>query len=110
MELKIPFKLRVKYLNLNEDHFEGKAIFHEKEYNVDIHTETEKKTIKLPFSVIGITDDDILVRVSGPSGVYIQDYMKFNGEAKWIEIESNTIFHEIANNKGKFDTVEIFVR
>ena len=25
MELKIPFKLRVKYLNLNEDHFKGKV-------------------------------------------------------------------------------------
>ena len=41
MELKIPFKLRVKYLNLNKDHFEGKATFHENEYKVNIHAEVD---------------------------------------------------------------------
>ena len=51
MELKIPFKLRVKYLNLNEDHFEGKAIFHEKEYKINIHAELGQKKIKVPFPV-----------------------------------------------------------
>ena len=110
MEIKKPFKLRVNYLNLNKDHFEGKAIFHDREYNIDIHAQNDKKTIKVPFPVMGITDNDILVRVSGPSGVYVQDYVKFNGEAEWIEIESDSIFNEIVNNQGKFDTVEIFVR
>ncbi len=110
MELKIPFKLRVKYLNLNVDHFEGKATFHEKEYQVNIHAEVDKKTIKVPFPVMGVTEEDILVRVSGPSGVYVQDYIQFNGQSKLIEIESDAILYEIANNQGKFDTIEIFVR
>ena len=110
MELKIPFKLRVKYLNLNDDHFEGKAFFHEKEYQVNIHAEADKKTIKVPFSVMGITEEDILLRVSGPSGVYAQDYIQFNGQSEWIEIESDAIFYEVANNQGKFDTIEIFVK
>ena len=110
MELKIPFKLRVKYLNLNKDHFEGKATFHEKEYQVNIHAEENEKTIKVPFPVMGVTDDEILVRVSGPSGVYIQDYIKFHGKSEWIEVESDSIFYEVSNNQGKFDTIEIFVR
>ena len=110
MELKIPFKLKMKYLNLNEDHFEGKALFHEKEYQVNIHAEVDKKTIKVPFPVMGITDEQILVRVSGPSGVYVQDHIQFGGGSEWIEIESDSIFYEIANNQGKFDTIEIFVR
>ncbi len=110
MQLKIPFKLRVKYLNLNKDHFEGKAIFHENEYQVNIHAEVDKKTIKLPFPVMGVTDEEILVRISGPSGVYVQDYIKFHGESECIEIESDSIFYEVTNNQGKFDTIEIFVR
>ena len=110
MELKIPFKLRVKYLNLNDDHFEGEALFHEKKYQVNIHAQVDKKTIKVPFRVIGVTDEEILVRVSGPSGAYAQDHIQFNGQSKWIEIESDIIFYEIANNQGKFDTIEIFVK
>ena len=110
MELKIPFKLRVKYLNLNEDHFEGKAIFHEKEYKINIHAELGQKKIKVPFPVMGVTENEILVRISGPSGVYVQDYIPLIGESEWIEIESDSIFYEVANNQGKFDTMEIFVK
>ena len=110
MELKIPFKLRVKYLNLNEDHFEGKAIFHENEYKINIHAEVYKKRIKIPFPVMGVTENEILVRISGPSGVYVQDYIPLSGESEWIEIESDSIFYEVANNQGKFDTMEIFVK
>ena len=110
MELNIPFKIRVKYLNLNKDHFEGKAIFHEKEYNIDIHTHADKRKIKVPFPVMGVTNTEILLRVSGPSGVYVQDHVKFDGESKWIEIESDPIFHEVSYNQGKFDTIEIFVK
>ena len=110
MELKLPFKLKVKYLNANEGGFEGKAVFHEKEYSINIHAHTNEKTIKVPFPVMGVTDDEILVRVSGPSGVYVQDHVKFRGESKWIEIDSDTIFSEIENNQNKFDTMEIFVK
>ena len=110
MELNVPLKLKVKYLNLNKEHFEGKAIFHEKEYNIDIHTQVDKKKIKVPFPVIGVTDEEILVRISGPSGVYAQDRLQFNEQAEWIEIESDSIFHEVSNNQGKLDTLEIFVR
>ena len=110
MELKIPFKLRLKYLNQNKVHFEGKALFHEQEYNIDIHAQAKNQTIKVPFPVMGVTDGEILVRISGPSGVYVQDHVQFNGQSEWIEIESDSIFYEVSNNQGKFDTMEIFVR
>jgi len=110
MELKLPFKLKVKYLNVNEENIQGKAIFHEKEYPMKIHAENNDKTIKVPFSVIGITNENILVRVSGPAGIYVQDHIKFKGASKWIEIDSDTIFNEITNSQHKFDTIEIFVK
>ena len=108
MNLKLPFKLKIKYLTENKDCFEGKAIFHNKEYTVNIHAQKNEKIIKLPFSVMGLTDDEILVRISAPSGVYVQDYIKFKGSSKELEIDSSAIFQEIVNNKIKFDTLEIF--
>ena len=51
-----------------------------------------------------------LVRVSGPSGLYVQDHVKFNGNSEVIEIGSDAVFYEITNNQEKFDTLEIFVK
>ena len=110
VELKLPFKLKIKYLNANGDSFQGKAVFHEKEYPIKIHAENNEKIIKVPFSVMGVTDDEILVRVSGPSGVYVEDRIKFKGQSKWVEIDSDIIFFEIANSQHKFDTMEIFLK
>ncbi len=110
MELKIPFKLRVKYLLNHEDHFEGRAVFHEKEYSLSIEAQREDKIIRVPFSAMGVTEDEILVRVSGPSGVYVQDHVVLKGKSEGIKIKSDSIFYEIANNHEKFDTLEIFVK
>ena len=110
VELKLPFKLKIKYLNANGDSLQGKAVFHEKVYPIKIHAENNEKIIKVPFSVMGVTDDEILVRVSGPSGVYVEDRIKFKGQSKWVEIDSDIIFFEIANSQHKFDTMEIFLK
>ena len=111
MLLKLPFKVKLLYIIKNENTFQGKAVFHEKNYSISINTHTKKKTIKVPFQVIGVTQNDILVRVSGPSGVYVEDHVKFEGESKGIEIESDMIHYEFSNNQDKvFDVLEIFVK
>jgi len=110
MKLKLPFKVKINYLTLNNNKFDGKAEFHGKDYAISIHTHNNEKIIKIPFPVIGITDDEILVRLSGASGVYVEDRIKFKGKFKRIEINSDTIFHEIKNNQIKFDVLEIFVK
>jgi effector-binding domain-containing protein len=110
MELRLPFKLKIKYLNANANCFEGKAVFHEKEYHIKIYAENNEKNIKVPFPVIGLTDDEILMRMSAPSGVYVQDYVIFKGQSEFVEINSDTIFSEITNSQHKFDTMEIFVK
>ena len=97
MELKIPFKLRVKFLNLNDDHFEGKATFHENEYKVNIHAEVDKKKIKVPFPVMGVTDEEILVRISGP--IKASDGVKSsNGSSFGITILLNNLSPFSASN------------
>mgnify|MGYP006981168758 CR=1 FL=1 len=59
---------------------------------------------------MGVTDNEILVRLSAASGVYVQDHLKFKGTTKKLEIDSDLIFQEIVNNEIKFDTIEIFVK
>ena len=46
MDLKIPFKVKVKYLLNHEDHFEGKAVFHGNEYSLIIEAQTEQKIME----------------------------------------------------------------
>ena len=110
MRLKLPLKIKIKYLTKNKNNFEGKAIFDDKEYSMNIHAQKNEKVIKVPFSVLGVTDNEILVRLSSASGVYVQDHVKFKGTEKNLEIDSELIFQEILNNKIKFDTLEIFVK
>ena len=110
MRLKLPLKIKIKYLTKNKNNFEGKVIFHDKEYSMNIHAQKNEKVIKVPFSVLGVTDNEILVRLSAASGVYVQDHLKFKGTAKKLEIDSDLIFQEILNNEIKFDTMEIFVK
>ena len=85
MRLKLPFNLKIKYLTKNKNNFEGKAVFHNKMYSVNIHAQNNEKIIKVPFPIIGVTDDEILVRLSAVSGVYVQDHVKFKGAAKNLE-------------------------
>ena len=110
MRLKLPLKIKIKYLTKNKNNFEGKVIFHDKEYSMNIHAQKNEKVIKVPFPVLGVTDNEILVRLSAASGVYVQDHVKFKGAAKKLEIDSDLIFQEILNNEIKFDTMEIFVK
>ena len=110
MRLKLPFKMKVQYLTKNKNNFEGKTRFHDKEYSINIHAQNNEKIIKVPFSVLGVTDNEILVRLSAASGVYVQDHAKFKGTTKNLEIDSGLIFQEIDNNEIKFDTLEIFVK
>ena len=110
MKLKLPLKLKVKYLTKNKNSFEGKAIFHNEEYAIRIHAQKNEKVIKVPFPVFTVADNEILVRFSAASKVYVQDYVKFKCTAKKLEIDSDLIFQEILNNEIKFDTMEIFVK
>ena len=110
MKLKLPFKLKVDNIIKNGSSFEGKIVFHDEEYHVNINTQKNEKTLRVPFSVIGISQNEILVRLSSTSGVYVQDHVKFKGTLEILEINSDVLFNEIANNEIKFDTIEIFVK
>tara|TARA_Y100000590_G_scaffold121865_1_gene139529 strand:+ start:1809 stop:2141 length:333 start_codon:yes stop_codon:yes gene_type:complete len=110
MEMRLPIKIRIKNLEFHEKQISGKVLFHEKEFNLKILHQKVMNVVKIPLSVIGVAGDKILIRVSGPSGVYVEDYVMFQGESEFIEIFSEVIFSEIKNYQNKFDTIEIFIK
>ena len=108
--MRLPIKIIIKNLESAENQISGKVNYHDEEFDLKILNQNSMNVIKIPLSVIGVTGDKILVRISGPSGVYVEDYANFQGESEYIEIFSEVIFSEIKNYQNKFDTIEIFVK
>ena len=51
MDVKLPLKLKIKYLNAIENNFSGKAVFHNENYSINIHGQSNGKIIKVPFYI-----------------------------------------------------------
>ncbi len=107
--MNLPLKIRMKILDSQEKQLFGKVKFHDNNFDLKI-IENSENIIKVPFRVMGVTGDKILVRVSGASGVYAEDHVIFQGKSEIVELSSSIIFSEIKNFENKFDTIEIFLK
>ena len=97
---------KIQYLNINQSYFKGKVEFKNKEYTINIQNERRGKVLKLPFSV-NSKKERMLVRLTGPGDIFIEDYLPFKGESEWLEIDSDEITFYIADHQDKFDTLEV---
>lgn len=97
---------KIKYLNINQSYFNGKVEFKNEEYTINIQNEKRGKTLKLPIKP-QIQKDRMLVRLTGPNDIFIEDYLQYKGQSEWVEIDSDEITYFIADNQDKFDTLEI---
>ena len=93
-------------LNINQSYFFGKVEFRSDEYKVNIQNERRGKVLRLPFE-IDSKSEKIIVRASGPGGLFVEDYLPFKGESEWLEIDSNEITYFLADHQDKLDTIEI---
>ena len=100
------FGIKIKYLNIYESYFKGKGEFHGKEYTIHIQNERRGKIIRFPFEAP--KKERLLVRVSGPSNVYVEDFLPYKGESEWIELDSDLITFYIADHQDQFDYLEIY--
>ena len=97
-------------INLEKnDKLYGTAIFHGQEYKLVIKASKNFQKMKIPFNVLGIMNENHVVRFSGITGVYTQYRPKIEDSHDKIEIESSEILDDLCNQKQKYDTVEIFV-
>ena len=108
--VKLPFKMKIISIDFTKTKFDGEIEFHETKFPLIIYPIVDKQTIKIPFDVIGVQNQNALVRVSGINGIYAEDYLKFEGKSSSLEIKSSSIFDEISNRYNMLDTIEIFFK
>ena len=108
--VKLPFKMKILSIDFHKTQFDGEIEFHEKKFPLRIYPIVDKQTIKIPFDVIGVHNQNILVRVSGINGIYSEDHLTLEGKSSSLEIKSFPIFDEISNRYGMLDTIEIFFK
>ncbi len=107
MKYENVLKVKIKNLDIAESYFKGKAKFNEKEYTINLQGHWVDKLIKLPFKIPD--QEKVLVRLSGPDGVYIEEFLKYKGKSEWIEIDSQDMLHYVADNQDKFGSLEIYI-
>ena len=105
MESAGTIKVKIKYLNIYESYFKGKADHEGKEYTINIQNERRGKVIRFPFEPPN--RKSLMVRVSGKSGVSVEDYLPYKGNSEWIELDSTPITFYIADHQDQFDSLEI---
>lgn len=49
----------------------------------------------------------MIVRFTGPGDIFVEDYLPYQGESEWVEIDSDEITYFIADHQDQFDTLEI---
>lgn len=97
---------RIKRLNIYESYFKGTVDFDGQEYTINIQDERRGKVLKLPF-LPNIKKGRILVRLSGPDNIFVEDYLPYMGESEWVEIDSDQITFFLADHQDQFDMLEI---
>ena len=97
---------KIKQLNIYESYFKGIVDFNGQEYTINIQDERRGKVLKLPFS-LNAKKERILVRLSGPENIFVEDYLPYKGESEWVEIDSDQITFFLADHQDQFDMLEV---
>ena len=102
--MSIGFK--ILRLDLHQSYFKGKVELDNQEYTINIQNERRGKVLRLPVKPKA-KKERILVRLTGPGDIFIEDYLPYKGESEWVEIDSDEITYYLADHQDKFDTIEI---
>lgn len=93
-------------LDIRQSYFFGKVQKDDEEYKINIQNQRRGKVLRLPFGVIP-KKERLVVRLTGPGDIFVEDYLPYKGESEWVEIDSDEITYFVADNQDKFDTLEI---
>ncbi|MEK6971470.1 MAG: hypothetical protein AABW60_01800 [Thermoproteota archaeon] len=97
---------KIKQLNIYESYFKGIVDFYGQEYTINIQDQRRGKVLKLPFSP-DVKKEQVLVRLSGPENIFVEDYLPYKGEPEWVEIDSDQITFFLADHQDQFDMLEV---
>ena len=93
-------------LDIFQSYFFGEVEFRSDEFKVNIQNQRRGKVLKLPFEIKPKTEK-ILVRLTGPGDLFVEDYLPYKGESEWLEIDSDEITYFLADHQDQLDTIEI---
>jgi len=84
----------------------GKVEFQNSQYTINIQNQKRGKVLKLPFGIFP-KKNKVIVRLTGPNDLFVEDYLPYSGESEWMEIDSDEITYFLADHQDCFDTIEI---
>ena len=93
-------------LDIFQSYFFGEIDFHSDKYKINIQNERRGKVLKLPFE-IKPKSEKIIVRMTGPEDLFVEDYITYKGVSEWLEIDSDEITYFLADHQDQCDVIEI---
>ena len=97
---------KILNLDIRQSYFFGKVEKANEEYKINIQNERRGKVLRLPFGIIP-KKERLIVRLTGLGDIFVEDYLQYQGESEWVEIDSDEITYFVADNQDRFDTLEI---
>ena len=105
------YDFRIIRLDIAQSYFTGTVEFRSDVYRANIQGQRRGKVLRLPFPVPAADTDHtnkrMLVRASGPRGLYVEDWLTYDGQSEWLEIDSDAITYYLADHQDELDTIEI---
>lgn len=99
---------RIIKLDIFQSYFFGETEFRNDKYKVNIQNQRRGKVLRLPFEIES-KKEKVIVRLTGPKDLFVEDYLTYQGESEWLEIDSDEITYFLADHQDQCDTIEIVI-
>ena len=97
---------KVIKLDIFQSYFFGEVEFCSDKFKINIQSQRRGKVLKLPFKIKS-KNEKIIVRMTGPNNLFVEDYLPYKGESEWLEIDSDEIAYFLADHQDQLDVIEI---
>lgn len=97
---------RIVRLDIFQSYFFGDVEFRGDRYKFNLQAQRRGKVLRLPFGIVP-KKERVIVRMSGPDDLFVEDYLPYKGESEWVEVDSNAITFFVADHQDRFDSLEI---
>ena len=97
---------KIEKLDIFQSYFFGKVEFRNDKYKVNVQNQKRGKVLKLPFP-INSKKEQFIVRFTGPNDLFVEDFLPYQGDSEWLEIDSDVITYFLADHQDQLDTIEI---
>jgi len=99
---------KILKLDIFQSYFFGEIEFRTDKYKVNIQNQRRGKVLKLPFEQ-QTKNEKVIVRLTGPGDLFVEDYLSYKGESEWLEIDSDEITYFLADHQDQCDIIEIMI-